>query len=80
MRASSAAPTVGWIDFDPDQGAAPVPSPCIQVCRISARTGWCEGCQRSLDEIGAWSALDEAGRRAVWRRIRARREREADSS
>ena len=53
----------------------PVPSPCIQVCRIDAASGWCEGCQRSLDEIAAWPGLDEAGRRAVWRQIVLRRAR-----
>ncbi len=70
---TDAATTGAWIRFDPDRDAGPAPSPCIQVCRVSAVTGWCEGCQRRLDEIGAWGGLDEAGRRAVWRRIRARR-------
>ncbi|MEO7851530.1 MAG: DUF1289 domain-containing protein [Rubrivivax sp.] len=36
-------------------------------------TGWCEGCKRTLDEIGAWGTLDDDGKRAVWQRIRARR-------
>ena len=44
---------------------APVASPCTNVCRIDAASGWCEGCLRTLDEIAAWSALDEAARRAV---------------
>ncbi len=50
-----------------------VPSPCINVCRIHEASGWCEGCKRTLDEIGAWSTLDDAGKRAVWRRIVVRR-------
>ena len=44
---------------------APVVSPCTNVCRIDAASGWCEGCLRTLDEIAVWSALDEAARRAV---------------
>ncbi len=44
---------------------APVASPCINVCQMDAVTGWCAGCLRSLDEIGAWSKLDDAGKRAV---------------
>ena len=36
------------------------PSPCIDVCRMDARSGWCEGCLRTLDEIAAWSTLDDA--------------------
>jgi predicted Fe-S protein YdhL (DUF1289 family) len=53
--------------------AAGVPSPCVNVCRMNAVTGLCDGCARSLDEIAGWSALDDDARRAVWRRIDARR-------
>jgi prolyl-tRNA editing enzyme YbaK/EbsC (Cys-tRNA(Pro) deacylase)/predicted Fe-S protein YdhL (DUF1289 family) len=49
-----------------------VPSPCISVCRMGPQTGWCEGCYRSLDEIGQWSRLDDAAKREVWARIEAR--------
>jgi hypothetical protein len=50
-----------------------VPSPCIDVCRIDAGTGWCEGCLRTIDEIAAWGALDDRSRREVWKRLPARR-------
>lgn len=51
-----------------------VPSPCISVCRMNERSGWCEGCLRTLDEIAAWSTLDDAAKRAVWKLLPARRE------
>jgi predicted Fe-S protein YdhL (DUF1289 family) len=51
----------------------PLPSPCINVCRMDAATGWCEGCLRTLDEIGAWSVLDDADKQAVWKQLRERR-------
>ena len=41
-------------------------SPCNSVCRMDARTGWCEGCLRSLDEIIGWSTMSEAEKRVVW--------------
>ena len=50
-----------------------VPSPCTQVCRIDEATGWCAGCFRRLEEIGGWSALSNADKRAVWARIAERR-------
>ena len=46
-----------------------VPSPCVSVCRMNARSGLCEGCARTLDEIARWSTMAEGDRRAVWARI-----------
>ena len=42
-----------------------VKSPCINVCRMHAGTGWCEGCLRTIDEIAAWGALDDRLKREV---------------
>jgi hypothetical protein len=42
-----------------------VPSPCTNVCRIDRRTGWCEGCRRSMDEITRWPHADDDERRAI---------------
>jgi len=50
-----------------------VPSPCVNICRMHDATGWCEGCKRTLDEIAAWSTLDDAAKRAVWRQLALRR-------
>ncbi len=50
-----------------------IPSPCTDVCRIDARSGWCEGCMRTMDEIAAWGSLDDMARRAVWKLLPARR-------
>lgn len=49
-----------------------VASPCSSVCRMNAASGLCEGCFRTLDEIAAWSRMDEAGRRGVWKLIEQR--------
>jgi len=50
-----------------------VASPCVDVCRMDDATGLCAGCWRTLDEIAAWSALDDDARRAVWARLGERR-------
>lgn len=60
--------------------AEPVPSPCVDVCRMDARTGWCEGCLRTLDEIAGWSTMGEDDKRAVWLRLQARRSQQADGA
>ena len=41
-------------------------SPCINICRMHAGTGWCEGCARTLQEIATWGTLDEPARQRVW--------------
>jgi predicted Fe-S protein YdhL (DUF1289 family) len=35
-------------------------------------SGFCEGCLRTLDEIAAWSGMDDATKRRVWRAIELR--------
>ena len=50
-----------------------VASPCTSVCRMEARSGWCEGCLRSIDEIIAWGSLDDPAKRRIWRLLDERR-------
>lgn len=52
-----------------------VPSPCADVCRMHAPTGWCEGCARTLDEIAAWGSMPDAAKWQVWKLLPERRER-----
>ena len=55
-----------------DRIDASLPSPCVSVCRMDAASGLCEGCMRTIDEIAAWGAMDDQGKRAVWLRIEQR--------
>ena len=52
-----------------------LPSPCVNVCRMHAPTGWCEGCARTIDEIAAWGSLPEEAKLRVWRALPERRQR-----
>jgi predicted Fe-S protein YdhL (DUF1289 family) len=54
--------------------ASDLPSPCISICRMAPATGFCQGCLRTIAEIAAWSRLDDAGKRSVWRAIELRAE------
>jgi uncharacterized protein len=49
-----------------------VPSPCVSVCVMNPQTGWCEGCMRSLQEIGDWSRASDEAKRQVWQQIPVR--------
>lgn len=39
---------------------------------MDERTGLCQGCLRTLDEIRAWSTSDDATRRQIWTTIEQR--------
>ena len=32
-------------------------SPCVNICRMDADTGFCQGCFRTLEEIATWGYL-----------------------
>jgi uncharacterized protein len=44
-------------------------TPCINVCIIDNLTGYCMGCGRTQTEIGAWTAMTSAERRALMERL-----------
>ena len=46
-----------------------VASPCISICRMSARTGLCEGCFRTRDEIAGWGSAHDDSKRSLWKTI-----------
>ena len=56
------AETPGFLSFTP---ARPIPSPCINVCRIDQATKRCEGCRRTLDEIARWTTMPAAVRDGI---------------
>ena len=53
--------------------SATVASPCINLCRMHAPTGLCEGCLRTIDEIVRWSRFDDDARRGVLAQLPQRR-------
>jgi predicted Fe-S protein YdhL (DUF1289 family) len=50
-----------------------VASPCVNICRMDAKSGYCEGCRRSIDEIASWSSYSAAQKRAVLAQLPARK-------
>jgi predicted Fe-S protein YdhL (DUF1289 family) len=55
-------------------GHGPVPTPCVGVCAMDAASGFCTGCARTTEEIGAWQGASEAERRAIWAFLPKRRD------
>ena len=44
---------------------AEITSPCIKVCAVDGKTGFCLGCGRTMSEIGGWTKLGTDGRAKV---------------
>lgn len=51
-----------------------IESPCILVCAIDIKTGYCFGCGRTREEIGAWTIMSPDNRRTVMAGLPARLE------
>lgn len=51
-----------------------IESPCILVCVIDQKTGFCFGCGRTRDEIAAWISFTPAQRTAIMATLPARLE------
>lgn len=49
-------------------------SPCILVCSIDMKTGYCFGCGRTRDEIGGWISYSDQERRDIMASLPARLE------
>jgi len=55
-------------------GEVGVPSPCVSVCRMDGQRQYCLGCLRTIEEITAWSRMDDPAKRDVWALIERRLE------
>jgi hypothetical protein len=52
-----------------------IASPCIDVCRMDAQSGLCEGCLRTIDEIAGWAAAPDEQKRLILAAVAQRRAR-----
>ncbi|MGN6703146.1 MAG: DUF1289 domain-containing protein [Burkholderiaceae bacterium] len=53
---------------------APVPSPCIGVCRIEPDSGLCAGCRRTPGEIAVWPTATTESRLRILQQLACRRD------
>ena len=42
-----------------------IETPCVKICTLDARQGFCLGCGRTVDEIARWGSLSAAERRRI---------------
>jgi len=56
------------------------PSPCISVCTIDDRTGWCLGCARTIDEIRDWIIMMPDQKQALLEQLAERQSKRRGST
>ncbi|PRC93729.1 DUF1289 domain-containing protein [Solimicrobium silvestre] len=56
-----------------NSSVAVTPSPCTNICKIDAQTGWCEGCWRTIDEIAGWGSAGEPVKELIMQNIEQRK-------
>ncbi|HZZ13141.1 MAG TPA: DUF1289 domain-containing protein [Paraburkholderia sp.] len=42
-----------------------VPSPCVDICKLDGKTGFCLGCVRTRDEIRGWKTMEDDARQRI---------------
>ena len=47
-----------------------VKSPCIDVCKIDYKSGYCIGCNRTIEEITDWSSMNDSNKKKVLIRVK----------
>lgn len=55
-----------------NRAALSIESPCILVCSIDMKTGYCFGCGRTRDEIAGWIEMTPQMRRDIMAMLPAR--------
>ena len=50
-----------------------VMSPCIGICTLDAKSGFCLGCKRTIAEIGRWQMLEDPERQAIIDQLASRK-------
>lgn len=49
-------------------------TPCVNICYIDPKTQLCEGCGRSLEQIGRWREMSAQERREIMAKLQNRNE------
>jgi len=73
-RPCNAPASAPFPDRKPKDQMAVIESPCILVCSMDMKTGYCFGCGRTREEIAGWLDMTPEARRAVMAILPARLE------
>ena len=49
-----------------------VKSPCIDVCKIDYESGYCIGCNRTIEEITNWSSFNDSQKKKILTKVKSK--------
>jgi uncharacterized protein len=54
-----------------------IETPCVKICTLDARRGFCLGCGRTIDEIARWGSMSSAERSRIMNELPERSKTQA---
>jgi len=49
-----------------------VKSPCIAVCKIDYESGYCIGCNRTIEEITNWGSFNDSQKKKILTKVKSK--------
>ena len=49
-----------------------VKSPCIDVCKIDYESGYCIGCNRTIEEIANWGSFNDSQKKKILTKVKSK--------
>lgn len=49
-----------------------VESPCIAVCKIDYESGYCIGCNRTIEEITNWGSFNDSQKKKILTKVKSK--------
>lgn len=47
-----------------------IESPCVAVCKIDHESGYCIGCNRTIEEITNWSSFNDIQKKKILMKVK----------
>ena len=49
-----------------------IKSPCIAVCKIDYESGYCIGCNRTIEEITNWGSFNDSQKKKILTKVKSK--------
>ena len=49
-----------------------IESPCVDVCKIDYESGYCIGCNRTIEEITNWSSFNDSHKKKILTKVKSK--------